>query len=58
MEYFGLIAFLIVLSYLDLPSQLKKLKREFKRMRKYEGYTRKGVSGMSKMLEDLKGKIV
>ncbi|MBA2132674.1 hypothetical protein [Capillibacterium thermochitinicola] len=55
-EYFGFLAFVLVLCYVDLPGKVKKLKREIKSIKRNDGYTRKEVFGMSKMLEGLKGR--
>lgn len=54
MEYFGVIAFILVLSHSVLPGNLEKLK---KRVQKLEIINRKiGVNKMSEIIKDLVGK--
>lgn len=55
MHYFGLLAFIILLLYSSLPSEVKKIKRQIKSVKKYQGLRKKGEFSMSKMLDDLKG---
>lgn len=52
MEFFGFMAFILVLSYSDYPSKTKKLAREIKRLKR--GI--KGENEMSMLLNELVGK--
>lgn len=56
MEYFGVIAFIMVLFYSSLPSQVKHLESKFKKLSKTVSINNKGESIMSKLLNDLVGK--
>lgn len=49
---FGLVALAFSLSLMGLPSKVKKLERQMKKINRNE----KGESDMSKMFEELKGK--
>jgi len=51
---FGLIAFVLVMCYMGLPSDIKKLKQEIKKVKGSLNIINKGESSMSKMLEELK----
>lgn len=51
MEYFGLIAFILVLSYSSYPSKLKKLEKEVQTLKR----SMRGENAMSKLINDLKG---
>ncbi len=52
MEFFGVLAFILVLSYSDYPSKTKRLAREIKRLKR--GI--KGENEMSLLLSELIGK--
>lgn len=52
MEFFGVMAFILVLSYSDYPSKTKKIARELKRLKR----KLKGENEMSKLLSELVGK--
>lgn len=52
MEFFGIMAFILVLSYSDYPSKTKSLARELKRLKR--GI--KGENAMSVLLSGLVGK--
>lgn len=52
MEFFGMMAFILVLSYSDYPSKTKKISRELKRLKRKI----KGENEMSKLLSELIGK--
>ena len=51
MEFFGIIAFILVLSYSSYPSKLNKLERKIKKISR----NMKEESSMSKLIKDLKG---
>lgn len=52
MEFFGVMAFILVLSYSDYPNKTKRLAREIKRLKR--GI--KGANEMSMLLNELVGK--
>ena len=51
MEFFGFMAFILLLSYSDYPSKTKKLARELKRLKR----KLKGENEMSELLSELVG---
>lgn len=51
LEYFGLIAFVLVISQMGYPSKIKKLEGELKRLKRKI----KGEEALSKLLKDLIG---
>lgn len=51
MEFLGVMAFILVLSYSDYPSKTKRLARELKRLKRRI----KGENEMSRLLNDLLG---
>lgn len=53
MEYFGVIAFLLVLSHSVLPDKLKKLKKRVQKLERING--KKGVNRMSEVIKGLVG---
>lgn len=53
MEYFGIIAFILVLSHAGLPDKLKKLKKRVHKLERING--KKGVNRMSEIIKGLVG---
>lgn len=53
MEYFGIIAFILVLSHAGLPDSLKKLKKRVHKLERING--KKGVNRMSEIIKGLVG---
>ena len=56
MEYFGVFAFIMVLCYSGIPSQVKHLESKVKKITKALSINNKGESVMSKLINDLVGK--
>lgn len=52
---FGLIAFVLVMCYMGLPSDILKLKKEIKKLKGSLNIINKGETSMSKMLQELEG---
>jgi hypothetical protein len=53
MEYLGVVAFVLVLSYSGYLKRVKKLERQVKELKR----SIKGESAMSKLISELKGKV-
>lgn len=51
MEYFGLVAFVLVMAYSSYPSKVKKLEKKLIAIKR----NGKGENTMSKLISDLKG---
>lgn len=51
MEFFGLMAFVLIISYSSYPSKVKKLEKQLLAIKKNE----KGENSMSKLISELNG---
>lgn len=51
MEFFGLIAFVLIMTYSSYPSKVKKLEKQLLAIKRNE----KGENAMSKLIGELKG---
>lgn len=56
MEYLGVFAFIMVISYMGLPGKVNHLETKVKRLNKVLLINNKGESIMSKLINDLVGK--
>lgn len=52
MEYFGVMAFILVCCYMGLPNKVKRLESKLKRLERKQ----KGGNNMSKLINELVGK--